>query len=572
MSKGRWRGMRMIVLVAALGVASIVPLEAGSSSDRAAAMGGVAGKFEALSRKVPSAVLNKLSSGVRNYVNIAQRWKSIASQTSGAADESAFTTSLPSALPLAAPSGISSPGRDVQASRFSGFVQSETSSAWCGTNVVVGYNDTASFFLQSVSGFTVVGYAVSTNSGNSFTGGRALIPGVLPAGVTERDFMGDPVVGCASKTNFFFSTLTMDTLNDSSQISGVSVTFSVDGGFTFDNTVMAAGKDYPNHLLDKDWLTVDPTNGSRLYVTYTDFDSTGALCPGDTRLAIEIVTSADGGATWSSPTVVKETCSTSTGAVQGSQVVVGSGGEVYVAYESFDAFGSPQIEVARSNDQAQSFTTPLAVATVAAVGGVSIFGNGQATLQGNFKSNEFPSLAIDRSPKPSEGNVYIAWNDGGNGFVFDPLGEPTSYAYADVLFTRSTDGGVTWSAPVRVNNNPEFPFAASSPRTDQYEPGLAVDQTNGKLGLCFYDRRRDPKNFRIDRECAKSTNQGNTWSNTRITANLFPPEVNQDPLVVPGYMGDYDTVASDFLRTKSGFFGAWGDNTKGNPDVTGAKF
>jgi len=571
MSK-RTSGMRTIVLVVAFAVASVVPLEAGSSLDRAAAMGRVAGNFDALSRKVPSAVLNKLSSGVRNYVNLAQRWKSIASQRDGVADESALTTSLPSALALAAPSGISSPGRDVQTSRFSGFVQSETSSAWCGTNVVVGYNDTASFFLQSVSGLTIVGYAVSTNSGNSFTGGRALIPGVLPAGVTQRDFMGDPVVGCTSKTNFFFSTLTTDTLSDLSQISGVSVTFSVDGGFTFDNTVMAVGKDATNHLLDKDWFAVDPTNPARLYVTYTDLDTSGAVCGGDVRWAIEIVTSGDGGATWSSPTVVKETCSNSTGAVQGSQVVVGSGGEVYVAYESFDPFGSPQIEVARSNDQAQSFTTPLAVATVAAVGGVSIFGNGRATLQGNFNSNEFPSLAIDRSPKPSEGNVYIAWNDGGNGFVFDPLGEPTSYAYADVLFTRSTDGGATWSAPIRVNNNPEFPFAASSPRTDQYEPGLAVDQTNGKLGLCFYDRRRDPKNFRIDRECAKSTNQGNTWSNTRITANLFPPEVNQDPLVVPGYMGDYDTVASDFLRTKSGFFGAWGDNTKGNPDVTGAKF
>ena len=70
----------------------------------------------------------------------------------------------------------------------------------------------------------------------------------------------------------------------------------------------------------------------------------------------------------------------------------------------------------------------------------------------------------------------------------------------------------------------------------------------------------------------KSTNEGDTWSNTRITANPFSPEVNQDPLVAPGYMGDYDTVASEFLRTKAGFFGAWGDNTKGNPDVTGSKF
>ena len=172
------------------------------------------------------------------------------------------------------------------------------------------------------------------------------------------------------------------------------------GGFTFDNTVTAAGKDAANHFLDKDWFTVDPTSPARLYVAYTDFDSTGALCPGDARLAIEIVNSGDGGATWSSPTVVKETCFNST-VVQGSQVAVGSGGEIYVAYESFDVH-NPQIEVARSNDQAQAFTTPLVIATVVAVGGASIFGNGEATLQGGFNSNEFPSLAIDRSPKPSE--------------------------------------------------------------------------------------------------------------------------------------------------------------------------
>jgi hypothetical protein len=37
---------------------------------------------------------------------------------------------------------------------------------------------------------------------------------------------------------------------------------------------------------------------------------------------------------------------------------------------------------------------------------------GSETLQGGFRINEFPSLAIDRSPKTSKGNLYIAWNEG----------------------------------------------------------------------------------------------------------------------------------------------------------------
>jgi hypothetical protein len=570
--------MRAIIPALAFVALSLVRAEAGSPLDRAAAMGRVAGSFEALSRKVPPGIVNKLSGSVQNYIHLAQRWKELGPVWSGArARGLESATALPGGVSPFVPIAISPPTKDLR-SRFAGFVQSETSSAWCAANIVVGYNDSASLF-QAFPGesSSFVGYAVSTNSGTSFTGGKTLPPVSLPAGVLLRYLLGDPVVACTSKTNFFFSSMMMDTLNDETQVMGVSVSSSTDGGVTFGGDVMAVGKVFPDHILDKDWFTVDPTNAMRLYVTYTDFDFTGALCPADTRVAIEIVSSADGGATWSSPTIVKETCATTTGAVQGSQVIVGAGGEVYVAYESFDAFGNAGIEAARSTDQAQSFTTPTLVAPVNSVGGVSLLGVDPAfkpqTLQGGFRINEFPSLAIDRSPKTSRGNVYIAWNEGAS-FVAD-LSTTGVYAYADIWFSRSTDGGATWSGPVRVNNNPEpvngAPGVPGS-STDQYEPGLAVDQTSGKLGVCFYDRRRDPKNFRIDRECAKSTNQGATWTNARITATAFSPEIDQDGTVVPAYMGDYDTVASEFLGTKAGFFGAWGDNTKGNPDVLGSRF
>jgi hypothetical protein len=108
--------------------------------------------------------------------------------------------------------------------------------------------------------------------------------------------------------------------------------------------------------------------------------------------------------------------------------------------------------------------------------------------------------------------------------------------------------------------------AASSPGADHYLPGIAVDK-DGSLGACFYDRRFDSENFLIDRVCANSQDGGRTWRNHRVTKESFAPSISADLLVNPVYMGDYDSVAADFLRQFSGFLGAYGDNTRGNPDV-----
>jgi len=138
-----------------------------------------------------------------------------------------------------------------------------------------------------------------------------------------------------------------------------------------------------------------------------------------------------------------------------------------------------------------------------------------------------------------------------------------TYNFGDALVSRSTDGGASWSVAVKVNNSKN---ASPSVGTDQYLPGIAVDHT-GAVGVCWYDRRRDPQNFLIDRECAVSRNGGQTWVNHRITEKSFAPSLAADQLVNPAYMGDYDTTAADTLGQFSGFLGAFGDNTRGNPDV-----
>jgi hypothetical protein len=83
----------------------------------------------------------------------------------------------------------------------------------------------------------------------------------------------------------------------------------------------------------------------------------------------------------------------------------------------------------------------------------------------------------------------------------------------------------------------------------------------------FYDRRRDPNNFRIDRECAKSTDSATSWTNRQVTTSSFPTEVGQDLLVAPHYMDDFDTVATDSTNAHAGFLDSLADNAAGNPNV-----
>jgi hypothetical protein len=241
--------------------------------------------------------------------------------------------------------------------------------------------------------------------------------------------------------------------------------------------------------------------------------------------------------------------------VDGARAAAGPAGEVYVAWELFgdtDALGGREIDIARSTDQAQSFASPVKVASIACAGDC-------ADWQGLLHSNEHPSLAVGKGPH--SGKVYLAWNDGDRQAP-DALSTTGLYDFTDIVFSQSADRGATWTTPVRVNNNSE---RGSAPPTDQFEPALATD-LSGRIAICFYDRRNDPANFLIDRYCASSHN-GAVWSNSRITFIHFPTIVGQDVLVAPDYMGDYDTLTSDTLDRHPGFVGGYASNLAGNPVI-----
>jgi hypothetical protein len=457
---------------------------------------------------------------------------------------------------------VSNPATDFFLGQTSGFTQSETSTSWCGNIVVVGYNDSGSVLETLVfgtGGLSFNGVARSTNRGATFTDLLFLDPGPV-----VNFLFGDPVVACTSPTTFYYSSLLSRPGS-----SGISVSKSTNGGLTWGAPVAAVLKPAPAHFLDKSWMAVDPTSANRIFVTYTDFDNSGTSvgCPGVGRVAIELVRSLDGGVTWEAPLVIDEVCrgpALSFPFVQGSQVGVGPDGEVHVAWERYDDFNPAtsndaidrEIRIRTSVDQGETFAAFTKVADVFPAGD-------SFALRGGFRAFlDLQGIAIDRSSTASRGHVYVAFHDGGAVTIPDVGSDTGVYGFADAMVSRSIDGGATWDAPVRVNDNVEVGFG-----TDQYQPGVAVDLV-GRVASCFYDRRRDPANFLIDRSCAVSTDGGQTWTNSRQTARSFLPIHATDSVLNPFYMGDYDTLAGEFTLTFDGFVGAYSViGPIANPDV-----
>jgi hypothetical protein len=372
---------------------------------------------------------------------------------------------------------------DLLYSLLEGMTQSETSTAWCGSAVVVGFNDSGSFLESTLfgpGGLSFSGAGISTDGGNTFRNIGYINPGTNP----DTFLGGDPVVNCTNTSKFYLSQIAASSDSFGLPTSNIMISKSADGGFTWGDPVSAVSKLADFDSLDKDWSAIDPNNPNNIYVTYTDFDSSGALCSNlASRAAIEIVHSTDGGSTWSTPTVVAQQCSDSF--VQNSQVVVDSHGRVYGEWEEFpDGFDTANriFRIAKSTDHASSFGP----ASTIALG----FGDGDNSgLQGNFRSNVTGNLAVDRSGTATDGDLYLIWEDGRFASRPDAESFTNEYRFGNIVISRSTDGARHWCSPVRVNNDPVY--SSEGIGIDHFQPGVAVD-ANGKLGACWYDRRDDP--------------------------------------------------------------------------------
>ena len=275
-----------------------------------------------------------------------------------------------------------------------------------------------------------------------------LIPGVTRLTGGPYDASGDPAVAFDSQGNVYYAGLGFDRTAAPNTVTVNRGTFDASGHLTWSQPTFINATTSPSTLNDKEWIGVDSHASSpyhdSVYVTWTRFIF-NPVKGSYVQSPIAFVRSTDGGKTFSDPRLISGNVLYS----QGSRVEVGADGTIYVFWEGATRLASLDATyMVKSTDGGRSFSKPVKVADLQDI---------IPPQNTAFRVNSFP--AADVAPN---GDLYVAWSTAlqdSNGALCPTYGTNTG-CHSVAVYSRSTDGGSTWSAPVAI-----FPALDASNRT-----------------------------------------------------------------------------------------------------------
>jgi hypothetical protein len=330
----------------------------------------------------------------------------------------------------------------------------------------------------------------------------------------------DPWVTFSPDGTAYYFTLATSAGNDSAVI----VNRSTDGGLHWSAPVTLIDEDSVFNFNDKNSITADPFDSRFVYAIWdrSNFPSDKREVhsisgfPRSIRSDAFFSRTTDGGATWEPAHAIFAPQANEFGI--GHQIVVLSDGTLVDGFMLFHGSGSnkkgQENAVLISKDRGATWTAPITVAKVLP-GFISDPDDGTPVRTGDI----IPEIAAGPN-----GSVYMVWQEA----TLAPSGSA-------VAFSKSTDGGLTWSTPVRIN---------TVPTTQAFTPTIRV-LPSGVIGVTHYDFRFNTADggatLPTDYWFLHSHDGGATWTETRVTPTSF--DLRKAPFARGLFLGDYEGLA-----------------------------
>lgn len=384
-------------------------------------------------------------------------------------------------------------------------------------------NNTGTLFISE-------GVYVTTNGGVNWYGSDTL------QGAPIGNHGGDPGPTIDKNGVIIMSHLGYST-------SGMFANYSTNNGATWSSTYTIASGSQDKNFATTDDAPASPYYG-RSYVVWSLFSVSNP------PIAVSYTTNS--GVTWSAAAQINT--SVSGHYSQGCDARVGPNGEVYVVWAAPNTAASNVEDFAGFAKSVNGGVTWTVTNNAYDMNGI----RGTFPTKNNIRTNGFTRIDVDRSGGPRNGWIYIVASE----INLAPAGTDP-----DVVLHKSTNGGVSWSAGVRVNqdalNNGKY----------QFFPAIRVDETGG-VNIVYYDDRNTASDS-SEIYMSRSVDGGTTFTDLLVSDHRFQPKTINVSGVATGYMGDYIGVTSGngkiwpiWMDDKTGISQAWTTSIDLGPSIT----
>jgi hypothetical protein len=371
----------------------------------------------------------------------------------------------------------------------------------------------------------------------------------------------DPWVTFSPNGHVYFFSLVLDIETPPDRPGGFGknamlVSKSTDGGMTWGDPITLIRDEDPKLLNDKNSITADPFDSNFVYAVWDRLHiPVGQAIHPEHVLGFKGPTlfarTTNGGQSWEPARVIYNPGGNNQ--TIGNQIAVLPDGTLLNFFNEILNFKNPDggtkfdfnLALIRSTNKGATWSHghPTRAAKIQTLALVRAFGvvdpDGMAPT-GIRTGDLLFDVAVDRTAgSPGFGNVYAVWQDARfSGFMRD-----------EIAFAMSTDGGVTWSAPVKIN---QTPASIPSGNRQAFTPSVHVS-ADGTVGVTYYDFRNntlDPTTLPTDYflvhchqsgsvSCANAANWGNEVQLTDVSFDM-----RQTPLARGFFTGDYEGLTA----------------------------